>query len=355
MATEFNRPRRQRRVTLADVADAAGVSPALASIVMRGVSGASDATRQRVQQAAEELGYVPDRRAQKLRQIRSGLVGACFELHQPFHGDLIEQLYVAVADHGFDLSLSCITPSRDEHTAVGDLMRERCEAAILLGSRMTSEELGALSARIPTHVIARGSGSPLVGSVSTDDTAGITIAVDHLVSLGHRRILHVTGGDAPGGTERAIGFTTRMAHHGLADLALLLPGGPTETAGAEAITEALLFDHQPTAVVAFNDRCAIGVLEVLRQRSVHVPEDVSVIGYDDSRLSRLSHISMSTIAQDVSRIATETMASVTAQIAGNPPSQTVLAPRLIARDTTGPAPSIPGVSKPGTSHGSHIH
>src|SRR4051794_8967946 len=132
MGTEFIRPQRHRRLTLADVAEAAGVSPALVSIVLRGVPGASDETRERVKRVADDLGYVPDRRAQKLRQIRSGLVGACFELHQPFHGDLIEQLYVAAADHGYDLTLSGITPMRDERIAVGDLVRERCEAAVLL-------------------------------------------------------------------------------------------------------------------------------------------------------------------------------------------------------------------------------
>lgn len=338
MAAEFIRPSLPRRLTLADVADAAGVSTALVSIVMRGVPGASDATRERVKQVADELGYVPDRRAQKLRQIRSGLVGACFELHQPFHGDLIEQLYVAAADHGYDLTLSGITPSRDERTAVGDLIRERCEAAVLLGSRMSTQQLDALSARIPCQVVARPSGTALVGSVRTDDTAGIEIAVDHLTSLGHQRILHITGGDVPGSAERAAGFAHRMAHHGLGDHATLLAGGPSESAGAAAMTEALHLAERPTAVVAFNDRCAIGVLELLLRREIRVPEDFSVIGYDDSRLSRFTHINMSTVAQNVEQIAAETMKNLTSQIAGNRPSQIVLAPKLVARDTTGPAP-----------------
>lgn len=331
-------PQRARRVTLADVAEAAGVSIALVSIVMRGAPGSSDATRERVKKVADDLGYVPDRRAQKLRQIRSGLLGACFELHQPFHGDLIEQLYVAAAEHGFDLTLSCITPSRDEQTAVGDLIRERCEAAVLLGSRMSTQDLEALSTRIPSQVVARPSGTALVGSVRTDDTAGINLAVDHLVTLGHRRIVHITGGDAPGSTERASGFATRMTHHGLQAGAVVLAGGPTETDGAAATAEALLLPERPTGIVAFNDRCASGVLELLLRREIRVPEDISVIGYDDSRQARFTHISMSTIGQDVEGIAAETLQNLTGQIAGSAPAQIILPPHLKARDTTGPAP-----------------
>ena len=85
------------RPTMADVAKAAGISTALVSIVMRGVPGASDATRARVMRIADELGYVPDERARKLRQSRSRVLGVAFELQQPFHGDLVERLYAAAA------------------------------------------------------------------------------------------------------------------------------------------------------------------------------------------------------------------------------------------------------------------
>ena len=328
-----------RRLTMADVAAAAGVSTALVSIVMREAPGASDATRERVRQVADDLGYVPDRRAQKLRQSRSRLIGVTFEVQQPFHGDLVERLYPAAAAHGYDLALSCVAPSRDEHAAIGDLIRDRCEAAILLGSRMRAPDLAALAARMPTQVVARPSGTDLVGSVRTDDTAGIVAAVDHLVTLGHRRILHITGGDAPGSAERVTGFTTRMATHGLAQGARVVAGGPTETDGARAITEGLEHGEQPTGVIAFNDRCAIGVLDLLLRRGIRAPDHISVLGYDDSRLSQLTHISLSTIAQDADRIADEVVTNLARQIAGGPTSETILSPRLIPRDTTGPAPS----------------
>jgi len=131
------------RLTMADVAKAAGISTALVSIVMRGVPGASDATRARVLRIADELGYVPDERARKLRQSRSRVLGVAFELQQPFHGDLVERLYAAAAAHGYDIALSAVAPTRDEPTAVEALLRERCEAVVLLGSRFTDDGLAA--------------------------------------------------------------------------------------------------------------------------------------------------------------------------------------------------------------------
>ena len=175
------------RPTLVDVARAAGVSTALVSIVMRGVPGASDATRERVKRIADELGYVPDQRARKLRQTRSRLLGVVFELQQPYHGDLVEQLYAAAAARGYDLVISAVAPSRPEPTAVRDLVRERCEAAILLGSRLSDDALVTLTRDVPTLVVARASGIPGVGRCvattsraspwrssisSTSDTAG---------------------------------------------------------------------------------------------------------------------------------------------------------------------------------------
>ncbi len=329
-----------RRPTMTDVAAAAGVSVALVSIIMRGAPGASDETRERVRRVADELGYVPDRRAQKLRQSRSRLIGVAFELQQPFHGDLVERLYPAAAAQGYDIALSSVAPTRDEQAAIGDLIRERCEAAVLLGSRMLAPDLAALAKRMPTQVVARPSGTELVGSVRTDDTAGIEAAVDHLIDLGHRRILHIDGGDAPGSAERAAGFAARMRHHGHASEARVVAGGPTESDGVRAITNTLDTSEasRPTGIVAFNDRCAIGVLDVLLRRGIHSPEDISVIGYDDSRLSRLAHINLTTVAQDADKIATEVIAQATRQIAGEAPTEIILTPQLTPRATTGRAP-----------------
>src|SRR6476661_1328178 len=210
---------------MADVAKAAGISTALVSIVMRGVPGASDATRARVMRIADELGYIPDERA-------------C-ELQQPFHGDLVERLYAAAAARGYDIALSAVAPTRDEPTAVEALLRERCEAVVLLGSRFTESALEALAARVPTLLVARRTAASGVGGVRGDDEVGIGLAVDHLVGLGHRRIAHVDGADAPGSADRRLGFGATMARRGLGREADVLTGGLTEAAGAQAMTALL--------------------------------------------------------------------------------------------------------------------
>ena len=332
------------RPTMADVARAAGISTALVSIVMRGVPGASEATRVRVMQIADELGYVPDERARKLRQSRSRVLGVAFELQQPFHGDLVERLYAAATERGYDIALSAVAPTRDEPTAVEALLRERCEAVVLLGSRFTDDALEALAARVPTLLVARRTAASGVGVVRGDDQIGIGLAVDHLVELGHRRIAHVDGADAPGSADRRLGFHAAMARHRLGSHADVRSGGLTELSGAMAMGALLARSVPPTAVIAFNDRCATGVVDTLVHRGRRVPADVSVVGYDDSRLAEAPHVQMTTVSQDATALASAAVDQALQQAGGAAPTETVLTPRLVVRATTAPPPPSRGAS-----------
>lgn len=323
------------RPTLADVAREAGVSTALVSIVLRGVPGASDATRARVRGIADAMGYVRDERARKLRQSTSRLIGVTFDLQQAFHGDLVEHLYTAAAAHGYDLAISAVAPSRGEDIAIQALLRERCEVAVLLGSGLPDAELATTAARVPLLLVARRSEVEGISSVHSDDARGVGLAVDHLVALGHRRIVHLDGGDAPGADDRRRGFAVAAGRHGLA--AHAVPGGPTEHDGARAMATALDSPSPPTAVVAFNDRSAAGVLDLLVRRRLDVPSDISVIGYDDSRLAVGPHAQMSTISQNAAEMAEKAVAGALDLLAGGAPHELVLAPHLVARSTTGPA------------------
>jgi DNA-binding LacI/PurR family transcriptional regulator len=325
--------RRPGRPTLADVAEAAGVSTALVSIVMRGVPGASDATRQRVKEVADRLGYVPDQRARKLRQQTSRLIGVTFGLQQPFHGDLVEHLYTAAEARGYDLAISAVAPSRAEDAAVQALLRERCEVVILLGSALPDDVLGTLATRVPLLLVARRSDVPGVASVRSDDVAGAGLAVDHLVGLGHRDIAHIDGGTAPGGADRRRGFLDAVARHGLAD-APVVAGGLTEEDGARGMRELLARPTPPTGVVAFNDRCAAGALDVLVRERVDVPGRVSVVGYDDSRLAVSPHARMTTVSQNASEMAEQAVLGAMALLHGDEPRDVVLTPHLVARSTT---------------------
>jgi DNA-binding LacI/PurR family transcriptional regulator len=334
--TRADRPARARRPTLADVAARAGVSVALVSIVIRDAPGASPANRQRVLQAADELGYRPDTRARLLRSSRSRLLGVVFGVQHAFHGDLVTGLYTAADRAGYELTLSAVTPDRDERRAVASLLQDRCEALVLLGPQASTSSLAELTARLPVVVVARAARHRALDVVRTADHEGLRQAVDHLVGLGHRRIVHIDGGRAPGAADRRRGYRDSMRHHDLDSEIRVLPGGLTEDDGAAAARALLELDPRPSAVTVFNDRCALGVLDVLQRAGLAVPGDISVVGYDDSHLARMSHVNLTTIAQDTEQITTLAVARAIDRLDGAPVTEReqVIPPHLVVRATT---------------------
>ena len=329
--------KRPPAVTMADVADRAGVSRALVSIVFRGVPGASPATRERVMRAAEELAYRPDQRARLLGSNRSRTVGVVFGLHREFHGEVVESLYRAVEATGYDLALGAVAPTRPERRAVQSLLDYRCEALILLGPTLAPRVIEELAERVPVVVVARALRTRAVDVVRTDDFAGARLAVEHLAGLGHRSITHVDGRRAPGAAERRRGYRAAMHGLGLESTAELVPGGLTEEDG-EAVAARLLAAPPPTAVTAFNDHCAAGLLAALRARGVDVPEELSVVGYDDSHIASLSSVALTTVSQDAGTLARSALELAVRRAEEGPdapaPSEVVVAPRLVVRRTT---------------------
>src|SRR5215218_9222113 len=338
-AEQLTLPGRDRRPTLADVAARAGVSTALVSIVIREAPGASAESRQRVLRAAEELGYRPDTRARLLRSSRSRLLGVVFGVQHAFHGDLVSGLYQATDRMGYELALSAVTPARDESRAVRSLLQDRCEALILLGPQAPTSYLADLAARLPVVVVARGVRHRAIDVVRTADAEGLHQAVDHLVAIGHRRIAHIDGGRAPGAADRRRGYSQAMRWHGLDAGARILPGGLTEDDGAAAARALLDIParQRPTAVAVFNDRCAAGALDMLHRAGLTVPGDISVIGYDD-RLARLSHVNLTSVAQDAERMTTLAVSRAIDRLNGTPVDrrELVIPPRLVVRGTTAP-------------------
>ena len=327
-----------RRTTLADVARQAGVSTALVSIVVRGAPGASPANREKVFRVARELGYVPDSRARALRQGRSQLLGVMFGVQQPFHADLVEGIYAAAEVAGYDVVLSAVTDARGEDRAVGTLFADRCEALILLGPQSSRDRLSAVAGRLPTVVVARSVRHPDVDVIRTAEAKGIGLAVDHLVALDHTDIVHIDGGTAPGADQRRRGYRAAMQRHGL--VPHVVHGGLSERDGAQA-TERLLADSPPTGILAFNDRCATGVLDTLYRAGAHVPGDVSVVGFDDTHLAGFSHIDLTTVRQDAPLMA---KLAVERAIARADPHrdvtssrETVVSPALVVRGSSAQA------------------
>lgn len=328
--------RRRGKPTMEDVAAKAGVSRALVSLVFRGQPGASDATRDRVYQVAEELGYRPDTAAQMLARNRTKVLGVMVTMRNTFHADLVDAIYPVAEDLGYDILLSATSPSRDERQAVEALLGHRCEGVLLLGPNLDPEYVAHVGHQ--AAVVPVGRRYPGVSSVHAAEAKGVRQVIDHLVELGHRDIAHVDGGDRPGSTERRKSYRAAMRRHGLADHVRVLPGRHTEAAGAEAA--ALLLadrDHLPTAVFASNDRSAIGLLDTFQRAGLHTPGDISVAGYDDSLLAQLSHIDLTTVNQNPQRQGELAVRAAVAAIE-NPdtgPQDHAVDPKLIVRGTTG--------------------
>lgn len=330
----------QGRVTMEDVAARAGVSRALVSIVFRGARGASEATRERVLAAARELDYQPDTRASRLGRSRTRTLGVVFSVGHAFHGDLLESLYAEAGSAGYELVLSGVTARRSEDQAVETLLAERCEALLLLGSDLSRGRLVTLAARLPVVSILRPMRAEGVDVVRTDDADGIRQAMDHLVGLGHTRIAHLDGGRAAGAAQRRQGYRSALRRlPGTGEV--LIEGGLTEEAGARAGDAFLALPApRPTAVTAFNDRCALGFIDVVRQAGLRVPGDVSVVGFDDIRQAGYAHVGLTTVHQDAQQLGVKALERVAARLDEAQPEtrEVVVKPTLVVRHSTSEHP-----------------
>ena len=327
-----------KRVTLEDVAAAAGVSRALVSIVIRDAPGASAATRERVMRAAADLGYRPDVRARLLARSQSKLIGTVFGMAGTFHFDVLDGLYTAAEARGYELILSALTQSRGEARAVQSLQDFRLDALVMIGPDI---EKPMLAGKVPLVAVGWHVDDPAVDSVRTSDAKGMALAVDHLVERGHRRIVHVDGGEGTISTSRREEFLRAMDAHGLRADARVLTGGLTRLEGYTAARTMLDDPRLPTAVIGFNDEVALSVLESFLHAGHRVPQDVSVIGWDNSLASKLPHVRLTTVSQDPLLIAKLAVDRAIARIEGASIGERdiVLEPSLMVRATTGSARS----------------
>ena len=326
------------RPTILDVAKRAGVSKSLVSLVMRDSPHVSEEKRAAVLQAAEELRYRPNAVARSLVRQRSYVLGVLLSnLHNPFFADVVDGIEERALEGGYRALFNSgkRIPER-EAAALETLLQLQIDGLILAGTLLDSKIISNAGRSVPVVLITRTTRSPLVDSVSGNDRAGARLAVDHLVSLGHRRIAHIDGGGGAGARSRRAGYVAAVKHHGLEPM--LVTGSYTEEGGADGVQRLLETRQNPTAIFAANDLAALGVLQALSQADRSVPEDVSLIGYDNAWLAGLQHISLTTIDQPRHQLGATAVDLLIERLDGGrgEARHLVLSPSLVVRSTTGP-------------------
>ncbi len=334
--------------TLRDVAALAGVHPATASRALnpatKGMTSAD--TGQRVLRAAEQLGYRPNAVARSLRTARSSSIGVVVpDLTNPLFPPIVRGIEAGLAPHGYVLLIvNTDNNLGQEEQLVASLQARSIDGLILATARVRHPLIDKLAAGdLPVVLVNRRREGVTLPCVVPDDAAGIRLAVAHLAQLGHRRIAHVAGPqDTSTGVARRRAFRAAVREHGLAqDKALVRPCGTwSEAQGARALRGLLDSGERFSAVIAGNDMLALGCYDVLGERGIRCPGDISVVGFNDMPFVdkvrpalTTVHIPQHDLGAEAARLLLDQMADFRRE-----ERSVVLPVELSVRESTGPPP-----------------
>jgi DNA-binding LacI/PurR family transcriptional regulator len=336
-----------RRPTLETVAARAGVSKSLVSLVLRDSPKVSPARREAVMRVVAELGYRPNAAARLLAERRSRTVGVLLnDLRQPWFADMLDGLTPALHAGGKHILLGDgrIDRLMDE-TLTWSFLDLGVDGLVLAGSVPVSQAVIEVAGKIPTVAVGgMDPRLPHVDVLANDNHLGATLAVRHLIELGHRWIAHISGLPSTAGAVRVRGYEDTMRAAGLGEHILTETGDMTEEGGYRAAVRLLTRPGRPTAIFAANDLSCVGALSAAAALGVRVPGELSLVGFDNSSLARLRALWLTSVDGTAYAMGQQAARMLLARI-GRPgaPAQTLLMPpRLEVRGSSGPVPVTPG-------------
>ena len=306
--TDNPRPRRGRP-TQSDVARAAGVSQTAVSYILNGKTSTtiSEATRQRVLNVIDEMGYVPDLTARSLRSRRTMTVGAIIpDITNPFFTEFVRGIQDVAQTATYDVITSNTDGQRArELNAVNAARRGRVDGLILATYQLTPDDLGPTVAQaVPMVIVGEPDDLPLPADAAFDRVyvpgdEGAFAVTSHLVAQGHRRIATIVGSQhLANGERRVAGYRRALAEHGLPfEEALLRWGDWSESSGYAGMNDLLSDGPRPTAVFAANDLMAVGAMLAAKVAGLRIPEDIAIAGYDNVALAHLVMPPLTTLDQ----------------------------------------------------------
>lgn len=322
--------------TIRDVARRAQVSVASVSRVLNRSDNVSEATRERIIAAVAELGYVPHAGARSLSLARTGAIGVVLpNLHGEFFSEIVRGMDRLATERGYLLLLSNMHAQSGEAETVLKAMRGRVDGLIVMAPHLDDEEFAtALPGGTPAILVnsrVKVGGRP---AIRLDNAAGARAVAEHLVAIGRRRIVHITG---PLGNidaeERATAFNEALARHPSVQ-SESVEGNFYEESGRAAVSALIAGGHRFDAIFAANDMMAIGALDAVRRGGLRVPDDVAIAGFDDVPLA--SHLGLTTVRVRIAELGERAIERLTAILEGQEDggAEELHAPELVVRAST---------------------
>ena len=336
------------RTTIYDVADAAGVAISTVSRVLNNSSEVSDTTRQRVRDAIDRLQFQPQRMARSLASKESpGIAVAMPSFTSLFFVEILKGIKDVLREVGDTDLMLCNLGSVDPEASLERFLSRGAVGGLLLTSLPPSTEVRTSLQRMQGPVVLLGAKDPAFDSIWWDDARGARIAVEHLIGLGHTRIALISAHPWSQAAEpRLSGYTAALEAAGIPfDPSLVVRGatlkhaGFSEEAGAEAMAKLMALDNRPTAVFAASDVQAFGAWSYARDNGIRVPREVSIMGYDNLKLSRF--LDLTTVdqkMQDTGRRAAERLVARMASSGSGEKLNTEIELELVSRRSTTKAP-----------------